>query len=442
LKEATLARTRVIRSAIAVISATLAFGILVGCGGGGSTCAETTVYDSYGYSPRRVQGEIDEPVSVELLAHVTSGCTLSHKLEGNLPPGVHFDSRTGDISGTPTAGGIYDVDVHPDASGTVSTHLTLEIQPLGRQADTVNLVHLNPPTDIGFREFSRIAATQVDGHSRLWIGGFQMRDETGATVERFRFFRSDDEGASWVGDNAGDLLKVRGNTIYEDQFLFGGNGRELFVLDTGGYLDSTPIPSALYRFDGTNWSVRNTHLPFRAPSGASSGFYVAPTGQLAVVFATETGNALWTSNDGGLNWIRQTQGDGEPLEVGPWCLGKTGEQWRVGTDTFLVDSVGSGTDGWPWEHYAKIDNAVCASDGTRMWVVGQRDGGTGDMVITDLVEGEALASFPRRVPDMPSSGLTGKGNAFFTSLAATNGHLFGLVADPYGHASYDLWKLH
>jgi hypothetical protein len=430
------------RSVLAVVAATIVVCILVACGGGGGESCGDTVYESYRYSPNSVYGETGQSLSVELSARVTSGCTLSHKLEGNLPPGVQFDSRTGRVAGTPTAGGVYDVDVHPNASGKVSTHLTLEIQPLGRQADAVNLVHLNSPTGIGFRQFSRIATTQIDGHVRLWIGGFQRLDEAGAVVERFRFFRSDDEGVTWTADNAGDLLKTRGNTISEDQFLFGGHGRELFVLDGGGYMEATPVSSALYRFDGTTWSVRNTHLPFRAPDGRGFGFYVTPSGQLAVVFATETGNALWTSDDGGLNWSLQTQGDGFPQEVGPWCLGKTGEQWRLGTDGLTLDGAGTVTDGWPWERDAKIENGVCAADGNRMWVIGAADAGTGEMVITDLVEGESLASFPRRVPEMPGSGITTGDYPFFTSLAATNGHLFGLVADPYGHKSYDLWKLH
>lgn len=426
--------TRAVVLAAMVFPAVAVVG-LVACGGGGGCSGGETVYDSYGYGGSSdVEGEIGEPIDLTLAAHVSSGCSLSHKLEGALPAGVKFDSGSGRISGTPTAAGEYPVRVHPNASGVVSTSLTLVIQPIGRQTDEASPAKL--PAVVPAARYGaspRIAATVVNGSLRLWLGEYVSSDEHDSPLRHYRLFRSDDEGASWTADDAGGLITVRGDSMYDGQFLLSAVGAEVFVFDSGGTNGVDQVSSRLYRFDGTRWALRNGNLPFVSPPGA--GFYVASGGVMGVAFSEEDGMALWTSQDKGLTWHKQTNTSGDYFYYGQdFCLGRTGEEWRIGGGK-LQTPAGSVSSAWPWRSYVAFPE-TCASDGTHQWVMAEHLNAPTDMALSDVIAGEDAMAYPRRMKPAPGAGLPSR----FKAIAAADGRLFGMVVLE-GAAGYEVWKI-
>lgn len=443
-KQCLALRVAIHRSARWLLGSAVALA-LIACGGGGvdvvgdaSGCSSTTSYDSYGYSPSTFDGAIDEPVDMVLNAHVLSGCKLSHKLEGDLPPGVHFSSRSGRISGTPTAGGIYQVTVRPNAaSGHVSTSAILHIEPIGRPTAALAPERLEAPSGFDIRMWSQLAVGTGPNRARLWIGGY--RADTG----RYEFFVSDNDGALWKSDHAGGLIEPRGDTLSQNQFSIGASGAEAYVLDTGGTLAFHPMPSVLYRFDGTAWSLRNETLPFRALAGAS--LYVGSHGRLAVAWSSGKRLKLWTSRNGGLDWTERAVSAGISERGTKICLGAVGNDWHAVADVngFWVHvRLNEGKthwqeQPWTWQSYMTPE-ATCASDGARFTLTGlSNDRDREVLAVSDIVAGDEIPAFRRLapLPDLTSA------TPVFSSIAASKQHLFGLVADPNGVASYELWKL-
>ena len=435
------ARTCIAWSAV-VIGALVIAACGGGGGGGGGSCGAVTVYDSYGYNTGQIYGEIGEPVSTTLAAHVQSGCGVGQKLEGTLPPGMSFDANTGNISGTPSAGGVYAVTVHPDVPDwqEVRAVLTLEIQPTGRPTTSVAPSVLAPVPLPDVHLYSSIAVAAHGASTQLWIGGVRF------LAGQYVLYTTVDEGAHWVSDDAGGLIRPRGDT--HGTYKLTAYDSVAYVLDTGGSLNGAPMPSVLYRFDGSSWSVRNETLPFRAPDGAA---IVATATSLAVAWSDMNGISLWTSADGGLNWAKSpaTGGftpdfmDHGELKV---CLGQAGDDWHVTSvrsssswthATLPAGSTSWTTAAWPWGQYAQPFN-ICASDGERFWIAGTGASTAENFLkLSDAVAGELSPAFPRRVPEI---GPTDSGT-IFDSMGAASGHVYGLVAPPNGHNTYVIWKL-
>jgi hypothetical protein len=412
-----------------------------GGGGGGGDCPATTVYDSYGYGTRSLDGEIDEPISLTLAAHVQTGCRLSHRIEGSLPPGVQFDASSGAITGTPSAGGVYEVTVRPDvASSDVSTGLTLSIQPLGRASLALVPLELNAPSFSGQRLNPRIAAAAGAGVTHLWIGSWVVDGE------RFRVYRSSDGGASWSGDTTGGLIRAHGDTLGD--FLLAASADKAYVLEAGADVQFVPVPNVLYRYDGSAWALRNDTLPFVAPRGAS--MQALPNGRVAVAWSDSTGISLWTSDDEGATWTKRSASGGispgfldNGLSV---CLGATGGDWHVVAtpgDFFAHARLGAGSEtwsepAWRWGSYAQ-PFALCASDGERMWLAGQpATTAQNYLMLADIVEGETDFAFPRRIKAMGPTFV----QQYFESMTASAGSVYGLLVETRDSgAVYRLWAL-
>lgn len=414
-----------------------------GGGGGGSDCAGTTVYDSYGYNTdaHAVSGEIGEPISLTLVAHVQIGCKLSNRLEGTLPPGLRFDAASGAITGTPTAGGVYDVTVRPDAANSeVAEPVRFTIQPLGRQSVALAPLELNAPTFSDNRIGSRVAVADSGGVTRLWIGSWSS-----SNGESFRVYRSTDDGVTWSGDTTGGVITTRGDTIGD--FLLAAAADKAYVLEAGADVQLVPVPNALYRYDGSRWALRNDTLPFIAPRGAA--MQALPDGRIGVAWSDSDGVTLWTSADEGLTWTRRNATGGVtpgPGEDGAICLGAAGADWQVvtaGSNAFDHSRLAAGatawtTPVWPWGSYAERFG-VCASDGTRFWLLGQPVSSADQyLMLMDAVEGEATLAYPRRVRSMGQTSA----QHFFDSMAASDGALYGLLVEQVGAGfRYRLWAL-
>ncbi|MFZ5547759.1 MAG: putative Ig domain-containing protein [Pseudomonadota bacterium] len=410
---------------------------LAACGGGGSGCSGTITYDSYGYSGAR-DGEVGQPMSLTLDAHVASGnCSPQHRLTGTLPPGLSFNKQTGQIAGTPTAGGVYALTVQPDvASSDVGTTLTLTVQPVGRQTAEMSPVLLDTPSGFSRRSGVDLAVTSHAGSMRIWLGGYI---NTGAG--HFELFRSDDDGRNWVVDDADQLITARGDTL--GAFLVAASGARAYVMEAGASRDMQPIGNVLYRFDGTSWAVQNDALPFTAPYGTK--LQALSDGSLAVSWGGPTGTIIWTSSDEGLHWTsRSASGGLSPDAFGnlALCTGRLNDDWyAVGwgsswhlavlpEDTFFWAPETT----WPWYGYM-YPSPVCASDGTNLWVTGQpADLTTSPLSISDIVHGETSFAFPRRLSTLVNG-------APFVSLAADAGHLYGLEDPGTEITGYRLWKL-
>ena len=434
-----------VRVGLRLLACATAAVVLVSCGGGGgggSECSGTTVYDSYGYNgPGDVAGEIDEPISLTLAAHVQIGCTLRHRIEGALPPGLHFDAGNGSITGTPTTGGVYDVTVRPDAATSeVSASVRLTIQPLGRQSVALAPAELNAPSFSDNRVGSRVAVSASGGVKRLWIGSWSS-----SNGERFRVYRSTDDGANWSGDTTGGLIATRGDTIGD--FLLAAAANKAYVLEAGADVQFVPVPNVLYRYDGSTWALRNDTLPFLAPRGAA--MQALPDGRIGVAWSDSDGVTLWTSADEGLTWTRRTAIGGVTPgvgELGSICLGAAGGDWHAvyaGESGFDHSRLAAGaaawtTPAWNWGSYAERFG-VCASDGTRFWVVGQPASSADQyLMLMDTVEGEAALAYPRRIKSMGQT----YAQHFFDSMAASDGALYGLLVEPVGSGfRYRLWAL-
>jgi Putative Ig domain len=373
--------------------------------------------------------------TLNLAAHVTTGCTPDNSLSGSLPPGMRFDSRSGRISGTPTAGGIYTVTVQPDvASSLVSDSVTLTIQPVGRQTAEMSPTLLPTPANTPTRDGGSVAATTYAGKTRLWIASYAAAPDH----QQYELLRSDNDGQDWVTDTAGGLMQPRGDTL--GSFLVAALGGRAYALEAGGSLGFQPVGNVLYLFNGTSWSVRSDTLPFYAPRG--SQLQALADGTLVASWGEADGVVIWTSADEGLHWTNRSASGGlssDSLGDLPACVGKIGDEWHaVGQGpSWEHASMAPGTflwgtqQSWPWfSHMEPLP--VCASDGTNLWIIGRpSDGGYSPPSVSDVLAGESAFAYPRRLPTMSNVDL-------IVSMAASNGHLYALEG---GSGRYRLWKL-
>lgn len=421
-------------------------------GGGGGNCSGSVVYDSYGYADNFgdgiITGEVGEPFTAELAAHVQSGCTPEHRLaSGSLPAGLSFDRATGRISGTPTASGNFSISVEPAVSSNsgVSASIVLSIGPFGRQAPALAATQLTAPSGFATRMFSTIAAARDGGATHVWLAGWDN------TAGRLGLHHSSDGGQTWNADSAANLIGSAGNAIGQGQFPLAATGKRLFVLEAGAEKDMAPLPSTLYRFDGTAWAVRNAGLPFRAPRGAT--MVAKADGSLFVAWMGDAGIVTWLSADEGLTWTQPGSDGGifpgyvgGPAEAA-LCVGAAGADWvatAVPGSVWAMSRLGSSSTawtseaGWAWGSFMAA-SSQCAFDGVRTWIVGARASTSpAVLAVANIEAGEEMFSFPRKVPTAPATAETVQ----FDALAAADGELFGLLANPYGHTSYEVWRLH
>ncbi|MFN0040229.1 MAG: PA14 domain-containing protein [Burkholderiales bacterium] len=239
----------------------------------------------------------------------------------DLPPGLSLNTATGEISGTTTGEGLYDVTVSAsNASGTVSTQMLWRV------------------TQPGNPRFVRLESlSEVNGQPWASMAEFNLLDDNDNTLPRTGWVASADS-AELVGQNGAAVNALDGNvaTIWHTQWQAASPPHpHWFSVDMGGtarlggfrYTPRTDSPNgaiALFRFyvstDGINWgspvatgdfrtmgataaekTVRfSLALPNRAPSIATPVAQSSTQGQaltLALQASDPDGDALnWSAN--------------------------------------------------------------------------------------------------------------------------------------------------
>jgi hypothetical protein len=266
-------------------------GLLVGCGDSDEVTAEDCSVGIVQYESLYTFDSLGGQLAEGGLGHTaTSGAAsvsrapqaclkgATFALEsGSMPAGLTLDSTTGEVAGTPTSTGVY--DLHISVEGPL-IHSTLALQ-----------WQISNPAAFAWQGWDDSAGgghvTPDDASSLNVIGDALVL--TSAGTSSLTTMRSTDGGATWTTDTPPTAPPARRNFLTADD----GQGH-LYVM--GGSHDGDGFDD-VWMFDGSTWQQRAAHVPF---STLDLQLMFAASGHLFV----QIYGSLWRSDDGGQNWAK------------------------------------------------------------------------------------------------------------------------------------------
>jgi hypothetical protein len=280
------------RMACLAAACSMAALLLVGCGGDGDeVTAEDCVGATLQYETLITFDRLGGQLAEADLGHTTTtgSASLSGAPQaclkgatfalgsGSLPPGLALNSTTGEISGTPTAAGAYDLSISANGS-LIQKSLVLYWQIRNPAAFAWQ----------GWDDSTGGHATPSDADALNVIGDALVLTSGGTSS--VTTMRSTDGGATWTTDTPPTAPPARLN------FLTADDGRgHLYVMGGGGG-DGDRFDD-VWMFDGSTWQQRTAHVPFDT---LDLQLMFSASGHLFV----QIYGSLWRSDDDGQSWAK------------------------------------------------------------------------------------------------------------------------------------------